>query len=188
MKSLTPIVRNNKRPLFLIAVILVILVAIFVGRNLTTSTTVLGDNKVQLKDAKSQKEINHELQVPIKNSKGEEVTKIKYQIQNAEIRDEILVKGKRATAVSGRVFLILNIKLINDYNRAIEVNTKDFIRLSVGDSKELFAASIHNDPLTLQPLSVQNSRIGFAINESEKNIKLSIGEIAGEKTTLDLNF
>ena len=162
MKSLTPII-NNKRPIFLVIGILVILVALFFGRNLTSSTT-LSNSKVQLKDAKAQKQINHELQIPIKNNKGEEVTKIKYQIQNAEIRDEILVKGKRATAVSGRVFLILNIKLINDYNKAIEVNTKDFIRLSVGDNKELFAASIHNDPLSLQPLSVQTSRICFSIN------------------------
>jgi hypothetical protein len=187
----TSSLRINRKLLIYLAIIVGLLITLFLGQKFLPKATQplsASSSASQLKDAKTTQQINHELMIPIKNSKSEVVTEVKYTIQNAELRDEILVKGRKATAIDGRDFLVLNLKLVNSFNKPIEINTKDFVRLSVGDNPELFAPSIHNDPLTLQAISTQNSRVGFAVNEQDKNLKLHIGEINGDKTTIDLNF
>lgn len=116
-------------------------------------------------------------------------TKIKYIIDTTELRPEIVVKGQKATAVLGKTFLIINLKLQNKDNLPIEINARDYIRLAVGDqNQETFAADIHNDPVEIQPISTKLTRIAFPVMSSAKNFKLQVGEINGSKTTVDLNF
>lgn len=187
----TRALRHRKKILIFLTVVIVavglgFLLNVSLKNNKVSSSSTVGSN--QLKDAQSTQNINHELLIPIKNSKDEKVTEVKYIVLNAEKRDEIVVKGRRATTVNGRDFLIINLKLVNSFNKQIEINTKDFVRLTFNDSTESYAPSIHNDPLTLQAISTQNGRVGFYISESDKNLKLHIGEINGDKKTVDLNF
>ncbi len=134
-------------------------------------------------------ELNKEFNFSLKDEKNAEIGKIKYIIENAELRDQIVVQGKRATAIEGRQFLVLNLKIVNDNNKTIGMQTRDYLRLSVnGNENELLAPDIHNDPVVVQAISTKYTRIGFPINESDKNLKLKVGEIKGDKQTLDLNF
>ena len=98
------------------------------------------------------------------------------------------MKGQRARAVQGRNFLILNLKLTNQYTQAIEIKTSDYVRLSVNNKNEFLAPDIHNDPVAVQPISTKYTRIGFPINDSDKNLMLRIGEIKGKKETIKLSF
>lgn len=149
----------------------------------------LEDQRYQLQEAKAKAQLNHEFSFPLNNEKGVEVARIKYVLQNVELRDEIVVKGKKATAIKGRTFLIINLKIVNDFERSIEINTKDYIRLAVnGNEVELLAPDIHNDPVTIQAISTKYSRIGFPINDTDTNLKLKAGEINGEKQTIDINL
>lgn len=150
---------------------------------------VAGVKKVAIKDAVSTEPLNREFKFPLKGEKGETIGEIKYLIENAEIRDEIIVKGKRASAVSGRTFLTFNLKITNETNQTISMNTKDYVRLFVnGNESEPLSPSIHNDPVVVDAISVKPTRIGFAINESDKQLKLKVGEIKGEKQTIDLTL
>lgn len=181
----------NKRSLIYLGVVLFLGLVIFLFKSslpAKNNTFALNSQKVSVKDARASQDVNKELIIPIKNDKGAEVTGIKYLIQNGELRDEIVVKGKKGTAVAGRSFLILNIKMVNDYNKAIEVSTKDFVRLSVNDSSEWLAPDIHNDPVNVQAISTKYTRLGFPVNEADRNFKLQVGEINGEKSIIDLNF
>lgn len=146
-----------------------------------------GDSRVVIAGPKSVQKINREFSYPLTDSKGNTLTDVKFLLENAELRDEIIVKGQRAIAVAGRTFLILTVKITSTYTRALEINAKDYFRLTVNDKpEELLAPEIHNDPVVIQPTSTKYTRLGFPINDSDQNLKLLIGEIEGEKTTVEL--
>lgn len=192
-----PSLRGNlfKNKILLAAILGLVLVgAIFWGGTIILGLTkgqlsILSDNRIKLPDAKAVTTLNKEKQFPIKNEKGEELAKIKFVVENAELRDQLVVKGKKATAVKGRTFLVVNLKITNNFNKAIEINTRDYIRLSVnGNDSEWLAADMHNDPVAIQASSTKYTRLAFPINESDKNLKLRFGELNGEKDTIDLKF
>ena len=142
-----------------------------------------------ISDAKKRVTINREFQFPLKNSKGIELSKIKYTVESAELRSEILLKGKKASAVSGRIFFIVNVKITNEFNQSIEINSKDYVRVVVaGKEEELLAADINNDPVKVQPISTKYTRLGFPVNDSDKEFKVKIGEINGEKQDIEIKF
>lgn len=147
------------------------------------------DARVPVRMAKAVAQVNKEFQYPVKNEKGVEVTKMKYSVESAELRDEIIVKGQRATAIQGRLFLILTIKIINDYAKSLEINARDYVRLSMnGKDTELLAADIHNDPVLVQPVSTKYTRVGFPINDNDKDFVMHIGELSGKKEQVPLKF
>ncbi|HET7098826.1 MAG TPA: hypothetical protein VFI61_01170 [Patescibacteria group bacterium] len=167
-----------------------LIIGVFIIAILFGMFKLLGkSSKVQVQDAKAAQAINNEFEFPLKDAKGVEVGKIKFEVENAELRDEIIVKGQRATSVSGRTFLILNLKIGNTHNQAIEITTRDYVRLSKnGDKAELLAPDIHNDPVEIQAISTKYTRVGFAINDSDKDLVLRIGEINGDKQEVPINF
>jgi len=167
------------------------LVAVFIVRQALVPNPQVGNTVIGVSDTKplATTTLNREFQFPLRNEKGKEVGKLLYTIKDAELRKQIIVKGKRATAVDGRIFLIINLKIVNDLNQGLEVNSRDYVRITVnGKTKELFAPDIHNDPVEVQAISTKNTRVGIAINETDKNIELRIGEINGPKENIKLNF
>lgn len=175
---------------------IVLLLIIIGGVIVLTGRLVVASNKQQVADTrttvagpKASVTLNKEYSFPILDSKGKEVTKLKYTIQNAELRNEIIVKGQRASAIEGRTFLILNIKIVNDYDKGIDINARDYIRLITnGNENELLAADIHNDPVSVQPISTKITRLGFPINDTDKNLVLQVGEIKGAKDFVPVKF
>jgi hypothetical protein len=172
--------------------IIIILVIIGIVRGLPKKSTEVvskSDPRAEINAAKAIMVLNRDIQFPIKDDKGKEVTKIKYTFETAELHDEIIVQGQRMVAVKGKTFFILTIKINNPYDKAIEINARDYVRLSANnDTKELLAADIHNDPVLVQAISTKNTRLGFPINDSDKNLVLIVGEIKGEKQKIQIGF
>lgn len=147
------------------------------------------DTRVNVQGAKARQDINAEFPISIKDSKGEVAAKIKMELQSAELRDEIIVAGKRATSIRGRTFLILNLKLTSDFPQPIEINVRNYFRLTTnGKEAELLAADIHNDPVLVQPMSTKYTRIGFPINDTDKQLVLWEGDVSGQKQKVELNL
>ncbi|MBI4036247.1 hypothetical protein HY383_04835 [Candidatus Daviesbacteria bacterium] len=153
-----------------------------------SSVSANNTSGVQIQPAKAKVVVNKEFSFPIKDDRGKEVGNIKYLIENAEKRDEILIKGQKATAIAGRTFLILNLKIENKSTHKIQVNTRDYVRLSVNNGKEWLAPDIHNDPVEAQAIATKYTRIGFPISDTDNKLTLQAGEINGNKTTVDLKF
>lgn len=133
-------------------------------------------------------ELNKDFKFALKDDNGKKVGELEYKVVSAELQDSIIVKGQRATAVKGRIFLILNIKIVNNNSQGVQVNTRDYIRLSINNKDEWIAADIHNDPVEVQAISTKITRLGFPINEADKDLKLQIGEIEGNKETVNIKF
>ncbi len=146
------------------------------------------DNRVQISGPLETRTLNKELEIPIKDNSGKVVTSIKYDLQSAELRNEIIVQGQKMVAVKGRTFLIFNIKLTNDYDKQIDVNARDNIRLVFPGSDEKIAADIHNDPVSVQPTSTKLTRLGFPINDTSKSLTIFLGLVDGPKQSISLKF
>lgn len=174
----------------LILGVVVLFIVIILGRAVFSSgrnSQVLSSQQAVPAVLSSQM-LNREFFFPIRSEKDEVIGSIGYTLESAQLQKEIIVKGQRATAVAGRVFLILNIKIVNKDNRTVIINARDYIRLSVNNSQEWFAADVHNDPVEAQAISTKYTRLAFPINESDKNYILQVGEIKGQKTVIDIKF
>jgi len=171
-----------------VGVTVVVLVAVFF---LTRSDSASSQGIDNIKIAKPvvEKAVDQSFEFPIRDSKGEEVSKLKITVEKASLEKEIVVKGKKNTAVDGRVFLILNLKVQNSYDKSVDIKTRDYFRLSVnGNDQEWLAPEIHNDPVTIQAISTKLTRVGFILYEKDKNPILQIGEINGQKEKVELNL
>ncbi len=133
--------------------------------------------------------IDKTFKFPLKDANGKNIGTFSYVVKSAELRHQIVVKGQTATSVKGRAFLIVNVKILNGLSQGLSINSRDYIRVSVnGDNSEWFAPDIHNDPVEAQAISTTNTRVAIAINDSDENIRLQIGEIGGKKEIVPVNF
>lgn len=185
--------QNKKKlkfvPFVLVGLVLMIAVGLFLRSN---NTSVLSDRSSQTLEQEkplSTQTLNKNFTFPVLGSDGKEAGKLQYTVETAELRDQLIIKGQQARAVEGRVFLIISVKLKNDTEHTISVNTRDFIRLKREGSDELLAPTIHNDPVEAQAISTLTTRLGFSLPEDDtKNMSLLIGEIKGKKQTVELDL
>lgn len=178
-------------PLVVIVILLVIGIVTMIRNANSGSASIAGaaDNRIELEEAIDTQNINKTFSFPLKDASGKEVSKIKLTLEKAELRDEIIVKGQKATSVKGRTFLILPIKIQNDFNQRVEINVRDYIRLIINNNtNERLAPDIHNDPVEVQAISTKATRVGFPINDTDKALTLQIGEINGDKENIKLDL
>lgn len=175
-----------------IIAILVILILISLFSLISNNTGVQGlstYSRVEIQEAVSSVDTNREFSFPLKNSEGEIVSSIKYKVVKAELNNEILVKGKKASSIKGRTFLVVTLEITNDFDKAIEISSRDYIRLSVnGDDETKLAPDIHSDPVSVQAISTKPTKVAFPVNETDTGFKLQIGEINGNKETIELDL
>lgn len=185
--------RAHKKSIGRVALIVIAVVAVIAIGNLLKNTlankpNTSSDGKVSLSGPLATVNVNQTFEFPLLDQNGNEASRIKYALETAELRDEIIVKGQRARAVNGKAFLTISLKITNPYQQGISINSRDYVRLSVAGSSELKAPSIHNDPVEVQAISTKESRVGFTVEEGQKQFTMHIGEIKGEKQTVELNF
>ena len=191
--------RFFKRSTYLPFVVVGVIVIVVAGVLITKATRsnhqpaqVAGaatqNTQVSIAKPIAQETLNKSFDFPLKDSAGKTVSKFNYEIQSAEEDNQVVIKGQVATAVQGKVFLILNLKITNSFDKDVQLNTRDYVRLIIDNSSDRLAADVHNDPVDVQAISTKFTRIGFPINADAKNLKLEVGEIDGTKQTIQLNL
>jgi len=188
--DLTKIKKNLYIPVAVIVFIVLVLGLLSLRKNSSSVATSgsTSSDQVSVQKARASKTLDKTLKFPLKDDLGKEVSSFSYTIQNIELRDQIIVKGETATAVKGRTFAILNLKLTNNYSKSIQINARDYVRLIVDGSTEKLAADIHNDPVEVQAISTKYTRIGFPIDSDKKKFTLQVGEIAGAKQDIKISL
>ncbi len=185
--------KNAKVAGILIAAVIVIAAVISIAKSLpdAQSRPVTGSSNDATPNALATIHLDRKFNFPLTDEKGKEVGTFEYVIQSASLQKQIIVQGQRATAVNGRVFLILNLKITNSLKQTIQLNTRDYLRLILAsNSSEQLAPDIHNDPVEVQAISTKYTRVGVAVDEADarKLIQLKVGEIDGTKQNVDLQF
>ena len=112
---------------------------------------------------------------------------VEINYQDTEVRDDIIVQGQTATAVEGKKFLIVSVKLVNNVAAATTVNTRNYIYITRNNKKEKIYPKIHNDPVEVQAISNKYARVGFVINDSDKDIKVYLHKSSGGLEVIEPN-
>jgi len=189
VRAIPAILARKNVKIVLIGIVIAILLLIAGAKITSKPVSQVKDQRIVVTGAKAQKNINKEFSFPIKDNKGKTITTLKITLEKAELRDEIIVKGQKAYPVQGKTFLILDMRIKNDLDKAIELKARDYFRLVINNKEEdKLAADIHNDPVSIQPLSTKQTRIGFFISDTDKNLSLYVGELTGKKTKVPISF
>lgn len=135
----------------------------------------------------NRKFLNKEYSFPVNDALNNQIGEIKYSLTEYYLTDEIIVKGQKAKAIEGRVFLIINILLANNFDHTIEIDTRDYLRLSINNEDKWFTADIHNDPVEVQANSTKHTRLGFPIKDSDSDFRIQVGELDNTKDTIKID-
>ncbi|OGD93958.1 hypothetical protein A3C33_04735 [Candidatus Curtissbacteria bacterium RIFCSPHIGHO2_02_FULL_42_58] len=132
--------------------------------------------------------VNRKFEIPIRNAKGADTgDKLAVTLTTIDSSKKILIQGKPATARDTKAFLILNLEIENSITNQLTVRPVDFIRL-VDEQNRSFAPDVHNNEVTVEPVSIKKTRVGFVVDEEKKNFKFFFGEISGEKQTIEISI
>lgn len=183
-------------PFVLVGIVVIVVAGVLITKAMKNSNhgpaqvagTTTQNTQVSVAKPIAQETLNKSFDFPLKDTAGKTVSKFNYAIQSAEEDNQVIIKGQVATAVQGKVFLILNLKITNSFDKDVQLNTRDYVRLIVDNSSDRLAADVHNDPVDVQAISTKFTRIGFPISTDAKNLKLEVGEIDGKKQTIQLNL
>ena len=138
---------------------------------------------------KPQAKINKELSVQARTRDKIRVSdaNLKVNLVNAEMANGLLVQGKRAKTREGKTFLIINMEVENTYAVPLYSFPVDLLRLVREDDKRI-APSVHQGTVEVRPISTKKSNVGFVVDPNDKDFKLEVGEVSGEKEILEISF
>ena len=138
---------------------------------------------------KPQAKINKELSVQARTRDKIRVSdaNLKVNLVNAEMANSLLVQGKRAKTREGKTFLIINMEVENTYAVPLYSFPVDLLRLVREDDKRI-APSVHQGTVEVRPISTKKSNVGFVVDPNDKDFKLEVGEVSGEKEILEISF
>ena len=132
--------------------------------------------------------IGKRLEIPIRTAKGVETAdKLIITSTTVDRANRILIQGKPATARDTKAFLIINLEIENSTVNQLTVRPVDFIRLQ-DDAGRNFAPDVHNDDVTVEPVSIKKTRVGFVVDESQNTFKFLFGELNGTKEVVEVNI
>lgn len=177
-----------KRPQVAIALVTIILLTAGIlflrGKVTEKSAQVFGSQTNFTPQVSST--LNRKFEIPIRNASGKDTgTKLPITITTVDSSKKILIQGKPATARDGKVFLILNMDIDNSTSNQLSIRPVDFVRLQDNEGKS-FAPDVHNDVVKAEPISIKRTRVGFVVDESQKQFKFLIGEIGTQAETVEV--
>lgn len=131
--------------------------------------------------------LNKQVAFPIRDKDGKDTgNKLTVTFTSLERTDKILYSGKPLSAKPGKDFVVSNIEIENTTKDRLTVRPVDFIRLDAGGKN--YAPDIQINALKVEPLSVKKTRTIFIVNEEPKTLKFLIGEISGNRETVEVTL
>lgn len=165
--------------------VLLVCVAIFsLTKNKKTSSQKNSLNLSEKAVPISETKVNKSFDFLIKKGAKD---KFSINIEKASLVKLVTSKGKPMVPKPGEVFLLLYLKLENNLTVGLNINSQNYFRLIDKEGKR-YAPDFYNTSLQVLPISVKSDNLGFVIKEGEKNIQIQVGEVDGEKKTVEIQF
>ncbi|OGY32498.1 MAG: hypothetical protein A3A57_03235 [Candidatus Woykebacteria bacterium RIFCSPLOWO2_01_FULL_41_12] len=172
--------RNKVFAIALLVVIILIAGIIFIfGRERSSNTSENLGPSVQ---------INKSYEVVARTEKKQRTTgRFKMTITNARFASSVLVQGKRATPIKGKIFLIVDIEIENPHKVQLYAFPVDLFRFIREDGQK-FAPSVHQGAVLVRPEATKKSNVAFVAEPGEKKFRIEVGEIGEAKEILEITF
>lgn len=177
----------SKKALIVVAVILVVAIGgwYFTQNNGTNGAS--DPSNINLSPSGTAN-LNRKVEFPIRNRDGKETeNKLTVTFTSLERANKVLYSGKPLIAKQGKDFIISNIEIENTTKDRLTVRPVDFIRLVDNEGRN-YAADLQTNPLKVEPLSIKKTRTIFIASEDMKTLKLLIGEINGNRETVEVTL
>jgi len=128
--------------------------------------------------------IEKTFEFPIKkNSKD----KFNLKITTAGKIKMVATKNQPMVAKEGEEFLLVYLEIENNLETPVTVDSQNYFRLVSENDKKL-APDFYNGPIQVSPISTKKDQLGFVIKSEQKEFKLLVGEIEGDKETVEFKF
>lgn len=113
--------------------------------------------------------------------------KFNIKIDKANIVKLVTAKKNPIVPKEGEVFLLIYLQIEDNLTFGLSVNSQNYFRLVDANDKK-FAPDFYNTAVQVAAISVKGDQIGFIVKEGQKDFKLQVGEIDGEKQFIDIKF
>lgn len=172
---------NKSRGLVILGVIaLIVIVGVFLSIGDNTSS-ISSDNQPSV-------DIQRSYVVVARTEEKQRTTgRFNLTVTKARFADSILVQGKRAKPIKGKIFLILDMEIENPHKVQLYAFPVDLFRFIREDGQK-FAPSVHQGAVLVRPEATKKSNVAFVIFPNEKNFKIEVGEVGKEKEILEISF
>jgi len=170
-----------------LVVIAAAVVIVILGAWYLTKNSKADNNTVNLSPVATGN-LDKKVAFPIRDKEGKDTgSKLTVTFTTLERANKLLYGGKPLSAKQGKDFVVSNIEIENTTKDRLTVRPVDFIRLQDAGGKN-YAADIQTNSLKVEPLSVKKTRTIFIVNEEPKTLKFLIGEINGNRETVEVTL
>lgn len=167
-------------------VVLTLVAVVVIAVGILIALSQFGKTATFKQDVRVEIPINRSFKFPVYDGNGKATqTALTMNLTSAQKMRSILIQGKPAEARVGKIFLIINLEVTNNHNQKLQIAPVDLIRL-IDPTGKKFAPDVHNETVTVEPISVKKTRIGFVVDETAAGFNLQVGEIDGSKETIKL--
>jgi len=151
-------IKRSRKGLISIVIAIVVILGIIVLVNTTvgksnaqSSNTAVKKNQVVQPIA--DQIINRVFQFSVKDKTGKVITNFDYKIIDAQLINEVIINGQKYNPIAGKVFLVINLEITNNFTQTITIQPRDYVRILMNHSSEKLAPDIYNDPVDVQAIS-----------------------------------
>lgn len=192
MNQLKKLKMNKKAFYIILGIILLSIFGFKLAAKVKNNISSKSDPKKIVSTAKQKVDLKREFEfkIPIVDDQGRfsaKQEKIKFILTEAEIKDDIKVKGEDRKAKEGQHYLILRIELQNDSPNRLAIISNKYVRLIGLDGKK-YSPDFHNAMVAIDPLSVRRDLVAYIINKDSKNFTFQVGELESDKQTIEIAF
>ncbi len=131
--------------------------------------------------------VNRSFEFTAQNKAGETEEKLKFTLVSAEKVKQVSRQNVPIRAAEDQEFLVIGLELENETKETLYLYPAELIRL-VDEQGKKFAPDYYNQMAEVLPISVKKDEIAFNVNATQKTFHLQVGEIEGEKETIEIKF